>query len=512
MKAFNICLLLAALAVGLTSCGDDDPDAVWVEDTTGTGTDTPTPDAPGTTERSGYDEQYRPQIHYTPAHNWINDPNGLVYLDGVYHAFYQYNPLGNDWGNMSWGHAVSTDLVHWQEKSVALTRDNLGDIFSGCCVVDKDNTAGFGANALVAIYTSSGDWQQQSIAYSTDGGNTFAKYDGNPVIANSSLGDFRDPKVFWHSPTSRWIMLLAKGWSHAIDIWQSPDLKSWTKASEFSMPGAARCNVGQWECPDLVELPYNGGSKWVMIVSTNPGGAAGGSGTFYFTGHFDGSAFTADSRDYPLWLDCGADNYAGVTFSNTPGRCLLLGWMNNWNYAGSVPCSPWRSALTLPRELTLADHDGLPMLASEVVGEIEALAGDWQQGADGVLAQADAYALRLTIDIASGGSVRLANGNGEYLEMKVSAGSRKLVVKRNANTGATAFAPTFSLPSITAPILSAGDQLTLDVYVDRSSVEIFSADGLLATTVLVFPKSIYDRVEGDAVANVGYRCLSSIWQ
>lgn len=211
-------------------------------------------------QTEGYNGLYRPQIHYTPAKNWINDPNGMVYADGVYHLFYQYNPKGNDWGNMSWGHATSSNLIEWKEQAVALERDDLGDIFSGSAVYDVDNTAGFGKGAIVALYTSAGSHQQQSMAYSTDGGKTFVKYDKNPIIANSSESDFRDPKVFWHKETSQWIMALAKGWKYAIEFWGSSDLRKWTKLSSFSTSVNA-CNKGQWECPDLLRMNYQGKDK-----------------------------------------------------------------------------------------------------------------------------------------------------------------------------------------------------------------------------------------------------------
>ena len=369
MKKQSILWLLAAGLVLLAAagCTDDrfDEQPPVIENTGGGEEEQPGEELPS----SSYNEPYRPQVHYTPARNWINDPNGLVYDNGTYHLFYQYNPQGNDWGNMSWGHATSADLLHWKEQPVAMRRNEWGDIFSGSAVIDADNTAGFGAGAMVALYTSSGERQQQSLAYSTDGGMTFTQYAGNPVIANSDRPDFRDPKVFWHAESKRWIMALALGNAHGIAFYGSPDLKNWTPLSTFTT-SSARSNIGQWECPDLLRMPYKGGTKWVLIVSNNPGGPAGGSGTEYFVGDFDGTTFTADELDYPLWLDYGPDNYAGVTWSNVPdGRTLFIGWMNNWNYSGAVPASPWRSAMTLPRELRFLEIDGSPVLANSVVAE-----------------------------------------------------------------------------------------------------------------------------------------------
>ena len=229
----------------------------------------------------------------------MNDPNGMVYADGVYHLFYQYNPQGNDWGNMSWGHATSSDMIHWKEQSVALTRDDLGDIFSGSAIIDKDNTAGFGANAMVALYTSASNdgKQQQSIAYSTDGGKNFTKYNANPVIRNND-DNLRDPKVFWHEGSKKWVMALAKGWLRGIEFYGSTDLKTWNHLSTFVVDLPGRPSL-QWECPDLMQM----GDKWVLIVSVNPGGPIMGSGTMYFVGDFDGTTFKADNLEYPLWRD-----------------------------------------------------------------------------------------------------------------------------------------------------------------------------------------------------------------
>ena len=388
---FPILSLATALLIApvITSCGSDEP----FEDSFkpnpnnpsgGGGTDNPSggggtdnPSGGGGTSSSSYNELYRPQIHYTPAKNWVNDPNGMVYIDGTWHLFYQYNPYGNGWGNMSWGHATSTDLVHWTEQPTALVPDALGDIFSGSAVYDADNTGGFGKGAMVAFYTAAGAHQQQALAYSTDGGKTFTKYDGNPIIANTTRGDFRDPKVFWHAETKRWVMSLALGWEYGIQFWTSTDLRTWREASTFTTE-VGRCKRGQWECPDLLRMNYNGQEKWVLIVSVNPGGPVIGSGTMYFVGNFDGEKFTADDLGYPLWLDYGLDNYAGVTWSNTPdGRIILIGWMNNWSYSGDVPCDPWRSAFTLPRELSLVDYQGKPVLASRPVKELDKLASDW---------------------------------------------------------------------------------------------------------------------------------------
>ena len=455
-------------------------------------------------------ELYRPQIHFSPARNWMNDPNGMVYADGVYHLFYQYNPRGNDWGNMSWGHATSKDLIHWEEQEVALTRDDLGDIFSGSAIIDKNNTAGFGAGAMVALYTSAGSAQQQSMAYSTDGGKSFTRYSGNPVIRNND-DNLRDPKVFWHEESGKWIMSLAKGWAKGIEFYGSSDLKTWNHLSTFFVPLSGRPDL-QWECPDLVRMDYKGGKKWVLIVSVNPGGPILGSGTMYFPGEFDGTTFTADDREYPLWLDYGMDNYAGVTWSNTGNRLVMLGWMNNWSDAGNVPCSPWRSAMTLPRELKLVEYDGKPLLCSTVVKEIDGIAGSWKD-AGGSWGDMAAYQLSVTIPLDKNSTITLSNDKGQKLVVEVYAAARTIALKRSSATGDTSFNGTFSVPSMQGPLCTEGSEVTLDFFVDQSSVELFTREGTLSMTNLVFPGSSYDHLEVTGVsAKAQIRELSSIWK
>ena len=508
---FSFPMVVAVMAATIMGCSKDDHGQDYNPLIDDPKEEQPsTPDNPET--QSGYDEQYRPQVHFTPARNWINDPNGMVYLDGTYHLFYQYNPQDNVWGNMSWGHATSTDLMHWTEQPVALTRDALGAIFSGSCVIDKNNTAGFGANAMVAIYTSAGETgdvagkQQQSIAYSTDGGKNFTRYEGNPVIKNDD-DNLRDPKVFWHEASKKWIMALAKGWKMGVEFYGSTDLKSWQHLSTFLVPLKGR-NSLQWECPDLFQI----GNKWVLIVSVNPGGPLVGSGTMYFTGQFDGTTFTADDGDYPLWLDYGMDNYAGVTWSNTGDRHIMIGWMNNWSYSGDVPCSPWRSAMTLPRELSLTEYEGKSLLCSNVVKEIDAIAGQWQN-AGATFDAGKAYQLRLTIGLDRGTTVTLSNDQDEQFTFDISSSARTLIVHRTAASGKTSFNATFSIPSMNAPLCVEGNSVTLDVFVDQSSVEIFTQQGTLSMTNLVFPSSIYNRLTvTGADCKAQFRTLSRIWK
>ncbi|MBQ5512506.1 MAG: DUF4980 domain-containing protein, partial [Bacteroidales bacterium] len=253
-------------------------------------------------------ERFRPEFHHTPVYGWMNDPNGMFYLDGVYHLYYQWNPYGSTWENMTWGHSTSKDLVNWTAEKPVLFPDALGAIFSGSCVVDKNNTAGFGKNAIVAFYTSAGRNQAQSMAYSTDGGYTFTKYDQNPVLIGD-CPDFRDPKVFWNSEAGFWNMILAAG--QEMRIYSSKNLKEWKFESSFGAGYGA--HGGVWECPDLMKID----NKWVLICNINPGGIFGGSATQYFVGDFDGKRFTTNQKA-TLWLDYGKDHYATVTFFNAP--------------------------------------------------------------------------------------------------------------------------------------------------------------------------------------------------
>ena len=504
-RLYSLSMMVAvALTATIMSCSSDDPK---LEPTpTPTPVDPVTPPEPPT--QSNYNEQYRPQIHFTPAKNWMNDPNGMVYADGTYHLFYQYNPQSNDWGNMSWGHATSTDLIHWTEQAVALRRDELGDIFSGSAVIDKDNTAGFGANAMVAIYTSASSVQLQSIAYSTDGGNSFTHYTGNPVIKNND-DNLRDPKVFWHEDSKQWVMALAKGWLRGVEFYGSTNLRNWNHLSTFVVDLPGRPSL-QWECPDLIQM----GNKWVLLVSVNPGGPVLGSGTMYFVGDFDGKEFKADALNYPLWLDYGMDNYAGVTWSNTGDRKVMIGWMNNWQYAGSVPCSPWRSAMTLPRELKLTEYAGKPLLCCPVVSEIDKIAGQWQTVNTEALpfdAKKSAYQLRVNVSLEQNTTITLGNSNDEKYVIDVNASSRTIAVHRNATSGKTNFNGSFSIPSMQAPLNTDGSTVVLDIFVDQSSVEITTQNGSMSMTNLVFPQSIYNRLDVTGTATSQVRSLNRIW-
>lgn len=334
-------------------------------------------------------EPWRPQFHFTPERNWMNDPNGMVFHDGEYHLFYQYNPLGDTWGHMSWGHAVSRDLLRWEHLPLAIPETNAVMAFSGSAVVDHRNTSGFGSihnPPLVAIYTghhTDRPLQNQWVAYSTDRGRTWTPYAGNPVL-DIGAADFRDPKVFWHEPTARWIMVVSWPVERKVRFYASPDLKSWSHLSDF---GPAGSTTGIWECPDLFPLRIEGNrsrkTAWTLVVNVGSGAPAGGSGCQYFVGDFDGTRFVLDAgtpapgAEAPaLWADYGRDFYAAVSWSDIPrqdGRRLWLGWMSNWEYAQNVPTSPWRSAMTVPRELALRTTPAGLRLLQRPVRELERL-------------------------------------------------------------------------------------------------------------------------------------------
>ena len=460
--------------------------------------------------KDGRDEIYRPKIHFSPSKNWMNDPNGMVFFNGVYHLYFQYNPKGDKWGNMSWGHATSPDLIHWEEQPVAILPNELGDIFSGSCVIDKENTAGYGKNVLFAIYTSSNPIQQQSIAYSFDNGQTFTNYPENPVIPNDD-DNLRDPKVFWHEQNKKWVMVLAKGWAKGVEIYSSKNLKTWEHLSTFlvELPDMEEF---QWECPELLEFDYKNEKKWVLLVSVNPRSEVLGSGTMYFVGNFDGTTFTADPLNYPLWLDYGMDNYAGVTFSNFGKRKVLIGWMNNWLYGEDIPCSPWRSAMTLPRELKLIEFEDKPLLANTVVDEIYKIAGTWKRVIN-EFQPGVAYQLKLQISLNTDSVITLYNEEGQKFVFEINASSRKIIAYRNGSTGKSDFNGKFVIPSLEAPLNVAGYIVTLNFFVDQSSVEVLTENGSLSMTNIVFPSSIYNRlsVEGSYfVAQM--RPLKSIWK
>lgn len=422
-------------------------------------------------------EKFRSIYHHTPVYGWMNDPNGMFYKDGVWHLYYQYNPYGSQWENMTWAHSTSTDLIHWKNHGEVIQPDALGTIFSGSSVVDKENTAGFGKDAVVAFYTSAGAAQTQSIAYSTDNGETFKKYVNNPILT-SDVPDFRDPNVFWNEEVKQWNLILAAG--QQMNIYSSKNLKDWKYESSF---GEGYGNHGGvWECPDLLKM----GDKWVLICNINPGGPFGGSATQYFVGSFDGHKFTCESKpEVTKWMDYGKDHYATVSFSNAPdGRIVVLPWMSNWQYANQVPTQQYRSANGLPRELSLFTYEGEDYVCVKPSPEVFAA---FEQKPTGSL-QSAAY-LEVT-NIKSNASIVLCNDKGEKVTMVYDEKTKTFSMDRT-ESGLTDFNNDF-MAKTTAP--TYGTIKKLQIFVDNSSIEAFDADGKMSMTNLVFPNKPYDKI------------------
>ena len=512
-------LLLFCLPVLFMCCKSGEQAPASIADTTGT----------------SYAEQHRPRFHFSPKEKWMNDPNGLVFYKGEYHLFYQYHPDGLTWGPMHWGHAISEDLIHWEHLPIALYPDSLGLIFSGSAVVDANNTSGFGTSenpALVAIFTYHSmekekagrtDYQYQGIAYSTDNGRTWTKYQNNPVLSNQGIKDFRDPKVFWHAESKKWVMVLAV--KDHVELWGSPDLKAWRKLSDFGHDYGA--HGGVWECPDLVYLNADGenSGRWVLIVSINPGGPNGGSATQYFVGDFDGETFSPDTdRNTILWIDHGPDNYAGVTYANAPdNRKIFLGWMSNWAYAQEVPTSPWRSAMTLPRDLSLVEIDDRHYVRSMLSPETSRLTTNTVNpgniDVDGSVVLKDdlqASSSRISGNVAAQDfTITLFNDHDQELVIGFDRRKNVYYIERG-KSGINTFSKNFK-ERAEAPRVSTQTDITFTIVADVSSVEVFFDNGLSVLTALYFPKTRLHSVKLSApqpttFENVQVQELKSIWQ
>jgi len=452
-------------------------------------------------------EKYRPAFHHTPLYGWMNDPNGMFCKDGVWHLFYQYNPYGSKWQNMTWGHSTSTDLINWEHHANAIEPNGLGSVFSGSCVVDKDNTAGFGNNEVIALYTSAGINQMQSLAHSSDNGASFSIYPGNPILTLES--EARDPNMFWNEETKEWNLLLAHALEHEMLFFTSPDLKEWTLQSAFGKGIGAQGGV--WECPDLMQLPVNGTDekKWVLICNLNPGGPAGGSATQYFVGDFDGRTFKADvpaSGVIPTkWMDFGKDHYATVSWSNTPNsRNVVIGWMSNWQYAAEIPTKQFRSANTLPREISLfRGADGECYVSTQPVPETLALRDKKTLSVKSkkirntpekfILPAANDGICEIALSVnshkASAVTMTLSNDKGDKVEMTFNPVDNTFSFDRR-HSGITDFSQDFPAV-VTAPTLRDSDTQTLRLFVDRSSIEVFDGEGNFVLTNLVFPTVPY---------------------
>ena len=421
-------------------------------------------------------ERFRPLYHHTPLYGWMNDPNGMFYKDGVYHLFFQWNPYGSQWENMNWGHSTTRDLVHWENQGLAIEPDAIGTIFSGSCVVDKNNTSGYGAGSVIAFYTSAGHNQVQSMAYSTDNGATFKKVADNPILT-SNEPDFRDPKAFWNPEIQKWNLILAVG--QEMRIYSSPNLKDWTFESAFGK--GYGCHEGVWECPDLVKLQVRGTDRqcWMLICNINPGGPFGGSATQYFVGDFDGHRFTTKQKD-TRWMDYGKDHYATVTFDNAPdGRHIALAWMSNWQYANQVPTKQFRSANSIPRDLDLFEYEGETYCGVTPSREMLTLRGK--------TVKRPTEACEIVVDMKSSAEITLSNTKGECVVMTYDAQKHTFAMDRT-KSGDASFSEAFASVT-TAPVY--GDMKQLRIFIDRSSIEAIDAEGRMAMTNLVFPSEPY---------------------
>lgn len=452
-----------------------------------------------------YTEIYRPTYHYSAPEGWINDPNGLYYNEGVYHMYYQHNPYGNRWGNMSWGHATSENMVDWTTQPLAIEPNHLGDIYSGSIVIDKQNVAGFGEGTVIALYTAAGLQQTQCLAYSTDNGNTFTNYTHNPILENLSSTDFRDPKVFWHEETGKWIMVLAT--SPTITFYSSTNLKDWTLISEFGT--GIGSHKGVWECPDLFKLPYGKTYRWVLLVSINAGGPNKGSATQYFIGDFDGIAFTPEPLPYPLWLDYGKDCYAGVTWHNGPkDKPIYIAWMSNWQYANKLPTKNFKNVMTLVRVLDIGTNGEHMILKSYPIKDVKKKREKKVEFQTQLLDKSlyiqyllddnqGAYEIILEFDIVDHKTskilLNLSNTLGEQLTYILNLNKGKLTLDRSTS-GDTSFSKKFSKHKVIAP-LQVEKKYKLKLYIDKCSSELFINKGKTTMSNLIFPTEPYNTLD-----------------
>jgi fructan beta-fructosidase len=484
-------------------------------------------------DQLSYTQNYRPQFHFSPPEKWMNDPNGLVYNNGIYHLFYQYYPEDIVWGPMHWGHATSKDLIYWTNKPIALYPDELGLIFSGSAVVDKNNTSGFGTKEnppLVAIFTyhlmegekaGRDDFQTQGIAFSLDNGNTWTKYEGNPVIGNNGIKDFRDPKVFWDESTSQWVMVLVAG-DHA-KFYKSPNLRDWELMSEFGKDNGA--HGGVWECPDLFKLIIGDTEeeKWVLLISINPGAPNGGSGTQYFVGEFDGKTFTTQQNE-AKWLEYGMDNYAGVTYNNTPDNDrIFIGWMSNWNYARDTPTEVWRSAMTLPRNLSLhkdtsgyflknypiSNFNKLKVLLEKF--EVVNLKKPFVWKSEEFMKSETSFMVKLNEKLI----ISFENKQKETISLALNPETNEITFDRT-QSGIIDFEDSFGKELQKQPYVPSDKEVEVRIIIDQSSIEVFIDEGRYVFTNQIFPVKPYAMLtvsgsETAIIKNLTIHKINSIW-
>ena len=473
-----------------------------------------------------YTEQFRPQFHFSPATNWCNDPNGLVYNNGTYHLFYQHNPFGNVWGHMTWAHATSKDLIHWKHQPIAIPEENGVMIFSGTCVVDKNNTSGFGKDGtipMVAVYTGHIENvnQSQCIAYSLDDGITWTKYANNPVL-DIHKKDFRDPKIFWHAQKKYWVMALVLSVEHMVQFYSSPNLKDWKHLSNFGPVGDTS---GVWECPDLTQVPVEGipgKKKWLLQTSQN-------ASMQYFVGEFDGVSFKNENKTTAILRpDYGPDYYAAIAYNQLPATVLptAIGWVNNWNYANDIPTTPWKSAMSLPRNLSVKKINNNWILMQKPVPAVNALRKQLITLSTEVVAankllpvKSTQFEMELSIEPASTSicGIKLAKAGDDYFEIGYDAAKQLFYVDRS-KTGNISFNENFKkLTRFEKSIALKNKKLQLHIYFDNSIVEIFVNDGEAVFTAQIFPEENNSAIElfstggKSQFSGINFREMKSAW-
>ena len=486
-------------------------------------------EVPAKSQTIGYDQPYRPQVHFSPREHWTNDPNGLVYFHGEYHLFYQYNPFGDQWGHMSWGHAISTDLLHWHELPVAIPERDGVMIFTGSIVVDRENTSGFCApktECLVAIYTGSGDTAQgrrqtQNLAYSMDNGRSWRRYAANPVL-DLQMADFRDPSVSWDEKERHWVMAVSLPKQRKVRFYSSPDLKAWTLLSDFGPAGDV---AGDWECPDLLRIPASngkGGARWALKVGLNPGAPQGGSGEQYFLGDFDGKSFTPSSElGSHGWTNYGKDDYCAISYNGLPRdqKPVLIGWMSNWQYASQLPTSPWRGQMSVPRRLSLLrDAAGLAVVQDPVIAPLRADHSDISTTKGGSLSGNMQAPFELDLQFGRPSEqvfgIRIYTDEQHWTEIGFDQPKREFYIDRTKSGAAV----TPDFPARTTAPLIASRPYDFKLIIDRSSIEAYAQNGTIAMTDLIFPASRNSKValfssSGKVVSVRGDRWeLRSIWR
>jgi fructan beta-fructosidase len=476
-----------------------------------------------------YNEPYRPQVHFSPEHNWTNDPNGLVYYHGEYHLFFQYNPFGDSWGHMNWGHAVSSDLLHWRQLPVAIPEENGIMIFTGSVVIDQNDSSGLckpASECLIAVYTGDsntkdGHRQTQNLAYSLDDGRTWNKYLGNPIL-DLHVADFRDPDVSWDEARQRWAMAVSLPQEHKISFYHSQDLKYWTRDGDFGPAGAVG---GVWECPTLLQVAFadKPGSIWVLKVGLNPGAPQGGSGEQYFLGNFDGTSFRAsDKKGAHGWTNYGKDDYCAISFNGIPfgNPPVLLGWMDNWEYADKLPTSPWRGQMSLARKLrVIEDQDGLALAQEPIVSalrQVVALKHSSSTAGEQAIATLSApYELDLKQPSPDANSfgIKIYSDDQHWTEVGFNLGTQEFYIDRTKSGEFSAA----GFSARTVAHLAVGRRNDLKLIVDRSSLEAFVQGGTIVMTDLIYPTTSTHRIASfssrpsHAGRHIKVWQLASIW-